>query len=517
MLRECSNDAPQTDESAAVRCNWHTGCCGNGIVKNKQDHDESSVAVVAEFPVSSLADVLRPLSDERPGAMLLRLMLAPVVCVLMLMACALALGEPFSARYVNLAVVTFVVSLQVFGEMPLAEGEARAELAGPVERLLLQWAAVMAVLLLLGFVTKLTGLYSRKVVLCWLALTPLALVAARALACHLLPRVMAGGVHRGRVIVGASRVGDALAERIGGDPCLGEVAGFFDDRQEPRVGQHPLAVLGGIGDVVPYVKRHHVAAVYIALPVTSDERIRRMVQALRDTTASVYFVPDTLPFDTIQGRVAQVGGIPLIAVLETPFYGLNAVLKRCTDLTVATLALLILWPLMLAIAAGVKLGSPGPALFRQRRYGLDGEEFRVFKFRTMTVCEDGAHVEQAKQGDARVTPLGALLRRTSLDELPQFLNVLEGSMSVVGPRPHAVAHNEQYRRLIQGYMLRHKVKPGITGWAQVNGLRGETQSVERMRKRIEHDLDYLRNWSLTLDMRILLRTPFVVLKGPNAY
>jgi putative colanic acid biosynthesis UDP-glucose lipid carrier transferase len=184
---------------------------------------------------------------------------------------------------------------------------------------------------------------------------------------------------------------------------------------------------------------------------------------------------------------------------------------------VATLALLILWPLMLAIAAGVKLGSPGPALFRQRRYGLDGEEFRVFKFRTMTVCEDGAHVEQAKQGDARVTPLGALLRRTSLDELPQFLNVLEGSMSVVGPRPHAVAHNEQYRRLIQGYMLRHKVKPGITGWAQVNGLRGETQSVERMRKRIEHDLDYLRNWSLTLDMRILLRTPFVVLKGPNAY
>jgi putative colanic acid biosynthesis UDP-glucose lipid carrier transferase len=404
----------------------------------------------------------------------------------------------------------------VFGEMPLAGAAPRAELAGPLERLLLQWAAVVAILLLLGFLTKLTSIYSRKVVLCWLAFTPLALVAARALACRLLARVTAGSRRR-RIIVGASRVGDALAERIGGDPCLNDVAGFFDDRHEPRVGRHPLAVLGGIDDVVPYVKRHHVDAVYIALPITSDERIRRMVEALRDTTASVYFVPDTLPFDTIQGRVAQVGGIPLIAVLETPFYGLNAVLKRCTDVAVAALALALLWPLMLLIAAGVKLGSPGPALFRQRRYGLDGEEFRVFKFRTMTVCEDGARVDQATRGDARVTPLGALLRRTSLDELPQFLNVLEGSMSVVGPRPHAVAHNEQYRGLIGGYMLRHKVKPGITGWAQVNGLRGETESVERMRMRIEHDLDYLRHWSLSLDMRILLRTPFVVFKGPNAY
>jgi putative colanic acid biosynthesis UDP-glucose lipid carrier transferase len=513
MLRARIRLAPQADESSAVEGDWHAGCCSTGIAKNKRVHDESGVVDVAASSMSSPADALRPLSDERPGASLLRLLLAPTVCVLTLIGCAIALGEPFSARYVNLAVIAFVVSLQVFGEMPLAGGAQRAELAGPLERLLLQWAAVAAILLLLGFVTKLSGIYSRKLLLSWLVLTPLALMAARALACRLLPRVIAAGTRRRRVIVGASRVGDALAERIGGDPCLGDVAGFFDDRHEPRIGRHSLAVLGGIEDVVPYVKRHHVDAVYIALPITSDERIRRMVQALRDTTASVYFVPDTLPFDTIQGRVAQVGGIPLIAVLETPFYGLNAVLKRCTDLIVASLALALLWPLMLLIAAGVKLDSPGPVLFRQRRYGLDGEEFRVFKFRTMTVCEDGAHIAQAKPSDARVTPLGALLRKTSLDELPQLLNVLEGSMSVVGPRPHAVAHNEQYRRLIQGYMLRHKVKPGITGWAQVNGLRGETASVERMRLRIEHDLDYLRHWSLALDMRILVRTPFVLLKG----
>jgi putative colanic acid biosynthesis UDP-glucose lipid carrier transferase len=251
--------------------------------------------------------------------------------------------------------------------------------------------------------------------------------------------------------------------------------------------------------------------------VINDGRVLKLVRELRDTTASIYLVPNTLPFDAIQARVGQIGGIPMLAVLETPFYGVNAVLKRATDLAVAGAALALLWPLMLAIAAGVKLGSPGPALFRQRRYGLDGEEFLVFKFRTMTVCEDGARIEQARRSDARITRFGALLRRYSLDELPQLLNVLEGSMSMVGPRPHAVAHNEQYRRLIQGYMIRHKVKPGITGWAQVNGLRGETRSVERMRRRIEYDLDYLRNWSPALDFLILVRTAFVVLKDPNAY
>jgi putative colanic acid biosynthesis UDP-glucose lipid carrier transferase len=468
--------------------------------------------------VNTLADVLRPLSDERPGALILRQLLAPVACVLTLFACVFALGEPLAPRYVNLAVVVFVVVLQVFGEMTLHHGESRPEVAGPVERLLLQWAAVAGILLLLGFLTKLSALYSRKLMILWLLLTPFVLIAVRELSCRYLSKVIAGmSAHRSRVIVGASRLGDELAARISSDPCLGGVAGFFDDRDAPRVGSHRLQLLGRLDEVVPYVKRHHVSSVYIALPVTSDDRIQRMVQALRDTTASVYFVPDTLPFDTIQGRVAQVGGIPLIAVMETPFYGMNAVLKRATDIVVALLALAVLWPLMLIIAAGVKLGSPGPALFRQRRYGLDGEEFHVFKFRSMTVCEDGARVTQAKRVDARVTPFGALLRRTSLDELPQFLNVLGGSMSVVGPRPHAVAHNEQYRRLIQGYMLRHKVKPGITGWAQVNGLRGETESVDRMRRRIEYDLDYLRHWSLALDLRILIRTPLVVFKSTNAY
>jgi putative colanic acid biosynthesis UDP-glucose lipid carrier transferase len=255
----------------------------------------------------------------------------------------------------------------------------------------------------------------------------------------------------------------------------------------------------------------------VTLPVTTDPRVMRLAEELRDTTASVYLVPNTLPFDPIQPRIESVGGMPVIAVRESPFYGLNAVLKRCVDVALAGMVLAAIWPLMLAIAALVKLSSPGPVLFRQRRYGLDGEEIVVYKFRTMSVCEDGARIEQARRDDPRVTRLGAFLRRSSLDELPQLLNVLEGSMSLVGPRPHAVAQNEEYRRLIRGYMIRHKVKPGITGWAQVNGLRGETASVEAMRKRIEFDLDYVRHWSLALDFWILVRTPWVVLRGANAY
>ena len=209
--------------------------------------------------------------------------------------------------------------------------------------------------------------------------------------------------------------------------------------------------------------------------------------------------------------------VAVVAVCETPFWGINGVIKRASDLVLASAILLLIAPLMLAIAIGVKLSSPGPALFKQRRYGVDGREIVVYKFRTMTVLEDGVAIRQATRDDPRVTPFGAILRRYSLDELPQFINVLQGRMSVVGPRPHAVAHNELYRKLIKSYMIRHKVKPGITGWAQVNGYRGETGDIDKMRARIEHDLDYLRNWSLRLDLKIILKTLFVVLKPQNAY
>jgi putative colanic acid biosynthesis UDP-glucose lipid carrier transferase len=207
----------------------------------------------------------------------------------------------------------------------------------------------------------------------------------------------------------------------------------------------------------------------------------------------------------------------VLAVRESPFYGMDGLVKRASDIVLASVILVLIAPLMLAIAAAVKSGSPGPVLFKQRRYGLDGREIVVYKFRSMSTLEDGGVVTQATPGDPRLTLLGAVLRKYSLDELPQFINVLQGRMSVVGPRPHAVAHNEMYRKLIRSYMVRHKVRPGITGLAQVNGLRGETDTLDKMRARVEYDLAYLRNWSLLLDLKIVLMTVVVVLGKQNAY
>jgi putative colanic acid biosynthesis UDP-glucose lipid carrier transferase len=246
-------------------------------------------------------------------------------------------------------------------------------------------------------------------------------------------------------------------------------------------------------------------------------RVRELVHELGDTTASIYFVPDLFAFDLIRSQLSHVNGLPVVAICETPFCGLNGVIKRISDIVLASLALVLLAPFMAGIAWAIRRSSPGPILFRQRRYGLEGEEFEVYKFRTMLVCEDGAQIRQAQENDPRVTRVGRFLRRTSLDELPQLFNVLNGTMSLVGPRPHAVAHNEHYRRLVSGYMLRHKVRPGITGWAQVNGLRGETANVDRMSQRVQFDLDYLRHWSLGLDLMILLRTAMIVVRDRNAY
>jgi len=247
------------------------------------------------------------------------------------------------------------------------------------------------------------------------------------------------------------------------------------------------------------------------------QRVMDLLEDLRDTTASIYFVPDVFVMDLIQARTTELSGVPVVAMCETPFQGPSGLLKRSMDLALSLLALILLSPFLLLVAVLVKLSSPGPVIFRQRRYGLDGRIIDVYKFRTMTVTEDGPVVQQVTRDDDRVTPIGRLLRRYSIDELPQLLNVVWGDMSLVGPRPHAVAHNELYRRLIKGYMVRHKVPPGITGLAQVNGCRGETSRLEDMQRRIEYDLEYLRHWSPTLDLRILFQTLLQVIGDRKAY
>lgn len=400
----------------------------------------------------------------------------------------------------------------------------RSLLRSPPDRvflnIMLSWGWTAGLMLALGFATGHIEDFSGEVVLHWLWFAPAAQLAAhwalRLAAPHI---VRLQGPPLRAVVVGMNEQGCSLADRLTATPYAGvEMVGFFDDRTPDRQrGAERHRMLGRIADIADFVKANRVQLIYLSLPMASQPRIKELLDELKDTTASVYFVPDMFVTDLIQGRTDSVCGLPVISVCETPFRGPAGLLKRSSDIVLAILILILISPILLGIALAVKITSPGPVIFRQRRYGLDGEEIVVYKFRSMTVTEDGTAIEQARKNDTRVTPLGAVLRKTSMDELPQFVNVLQGRMSIVGPRPHAVAHNEMYRGRIKSYMVRHKVKPGITGWAQVNGFRGETESLEKMEQRIRCDLDYLRNWSLRLDLYIIFKTVKLVFKDASAY
>jgi putative colanic acid biosynthesis UDP-glucose lipid carrier transferase len=384
------------------------------------------------------------------------------------------------------------------------------------------WILVLPVLLLIAMMGKVSADYSRVVTGIWFLLVPLSMSAWRVAARIALRRLRSQGRNTRTVaIAGATEVASQIVRRIVSNPWYGmRLAGYYDDRNGERAHEMPPEAggwRGSLDDLVAVARRRDVDVVYVALPLRAESRIHSLVAKLADTTASVFVVADFMVFDLLHAEWSEVDGMPVVSVFESPFYGVDGWLKRIEDLVVGTLICTLIALPMALIALGIKLTSPGPVFFRQRRYGLKGQEIRVLKFRTMTVCEDGAAVRQATRNDSRVTPFGALLRKTSLDELPQFLQVITGEMSIVGPRPHAVAHNEEYRRLIHGYMLRHKVKPGITGWAQINGWRGETDTLEKMSKRVEHDLDYIRNWSLLWDLQIIFWTIFRRTASRNAY
>jgi putative colanic acid biosynthesis UDP-glucose lipid carrier transferase len=387
---------------------------------------------------------------------------------------------------------------------------------------LLAWGSSVFLLLGLVFFTKYAHEFSRRAMLTWFALAPLMMIACR-LAIRLLQHMLRAWGYNSRnfAIVGVTELGFQLARNIESLPEMGlKLTGFYDDRDEQRTPDLPQDIgrhIGNLDDLVAEARQGKVEIIYITFPMRAEERIRGVLSRLSDTTASVYVVPDFFVFELLHSRWSDILGLPVVSVFETPFYGIDGMAKRLCDIVLGSLLLLVLGIPMAIIALWIKFTSPGPVLFRQRRYGLDGREIRVCKFRTMNVCEDGAQAVQATKDDPRVTKLGALLRRSSLDELPQLFNVLAGGMSLVGPRPHPSALNEQFRQKVEGYMLRHKVKPGITGLAQVNGWRGETDTPEKMEKRIEFDLRYIREWSLGLDIKILLKTVWVVLRGQNAY
>lgn len=382
--------------------------------------------------------------------------------------------------------------------------------------------AMVLGLLLLAFASKVSAQYSRLAVGSWWLSLPLCLLLLRVLARYTLRKLRHKGFNIRRIaIAGSGLTAQQLAQEIANNDWMGlQVQGFYDDRQEFREIQDErpeVSIKGNFAELIGECKSAALDEVYLALPMRAENLISRLLLELRDSSVPVHIVPDLLTFNLLRSRISSLGNIPLVSIYESPLDNTGALVKRGFDLLVGTLILVIIAIPMLLIALGIKLSSKGPVLFKQHRYGLRGERIEVWKFRSMTVTEDGEDITQASRGDSRITRFGAFLRRTSLDELPQFINVLQGSMSIVGPRPHAVAHNEQYRKSIDGYMLRHLVKPGITGLAQVNGWRGETDTDEKMQKRIDYDLEYLRNWSLALDIKIILLTLIKGFVNKNAY
>lgn len=450
----------------------------------------------------------------------LKSLLYPVIPVVTLIVCLAMSGERIYGPYVLVAVLSFLGVADLLDVVPIRITPASAMALRSLIDITLRWILLMAFLYLLLKCSGLSQSFSRSVLIAWAVGSPMCLWVGELSAQYYLSRTRGASTKaRKALIVGATSVGLQLQQHLRNRPVVRiQVLGFFEDRDAARVpAECGDQILGTLGDVGSYVSRHAIDIVYISLPMQPQQRILDLVNSLRDSTASVYFVPDFNVFELVQPRFDLVDGIPVIAVCDSPYYGVRGLVKRLSDVAISATAIVSLAPLMLLIAACVRINSPGPALYRQKRYGLDGREIVVYKFRSLRVVEDGVtSYTQVGRNDLRVTPVGAFLRKTSLDELPQLFNVFLGSMSIVGPRPHAVAVNEQYRRQIPGYMVRHKVKPGITGWAQVNGYRGG-DDLDSMTMRITMDLEYLRHWSIGLDFIIMLKTALMIWNDRRAY
>ena len=449
------------------------------------------------------------------------------------MICALALsitlllwvGVYRDANFDSFSVVSllgFAIGLVAFRNIGEELLDVRVHWRSMLQSLLRRWAVTFAVVLFSLYLAKAGSTMSRLVMLGWLISTPFVLTPLLLLCRRMaISLYSAPGLRRKAVFVFFDEEAAQLAGTLKDSPILGITPlGYFDDRDVPRgLNTAGLDKLGEVGKAHEWIMSHRVDMVFVGLRGAHGARAQALLDSLLDSVVSIYFVPDYRPAGLRHVQYAELADMPVLVAYETPFLGLSRICKRAMDIVMSLLLLLLASPIMAMCALAVRLSSPGPILFRQKRYGAGGVDISVYKFRSMRndpLPDDGV-VRQAQRNDPRVTAVGAFLRRTSLDELPQFFNVLGGSMSIVGPRPHAVQHNELYRRQVRGYMLRHKVKPGITGWAQVNGARGETSTLDKMEKRVEYDLYYIRNWSLMLDLRIILMTALLVVRDRHAF
>ncbi len=389
--------------------------------------------------------------------------------------------------------------------------------------ILITCSSTLLFILVLAYILNFLHFYSREMIGYLFVILPITLILWRFILYKSQVLYFSDSMSQRKfAIIGANTIGSHIAETIIKDLALSyHFLGFYDDRNEDdeRI-MHNLSKHDHLGDfeqAVKDAKLGKVDVLYIVLPMAAEYRIAKLLDELGDATTEVHIIPNFFVYNLLHSRWHNVGSYLALSIYDTPFYGVGSIIKRIEDVVLGSLILLLISLPMLLIALIVKLTSSGPIIFKQIRYGLNSQEVTVWKFRSMSVCDSEGSVKQATKNDSRITPFGAFMRRTSLDELPQFINVLQGKMSIVGPRPHAVSHNEFYRKEIDGYMLRHMVKPGITGLAQINGLRGETKEVSQMKERVNYDLRYIRSWSLLLDIKIIFLTIFKGFMNKNAY
>jgi putative colanic acid biosynthesis UDP-glucose lipid carrier transferase len=393
-------------------------------------------------------------------------------------------------------------------------------------RLFKAWTVSFAFLVLMGFLTKQSEQYSRLLVGQLYVAGYMAQVLLH-LAMRAMQKTLLRHAHApdNAIIIGSGRLANFLYQKISTNPWLGEKAlgcvPIHNSNGPPEEGaadstlQPP--VLGKLEDLIGLIDRHAVRTVYFVTPLDASEVIEELYFMLLDKHVAVHWVPDIFSLRLVNHSVREIAGIPVLTLSETPLTGTRLLMKTLEDFILASLILVMIAPVLLVVALAVKLDSPGPVFFRQQRMGWNGKIFRIWKFRSMKVHQpEGGVVQQAQKNDPRITRVGAFIRRTSLDELPQVFNVLTGEMSLVGPRPHAIQHDEEYSRRITDYFARHNIKPGITGLAQVRGFRGETKDIEQMIQRVESDIEYINNWSVWLDLSILVRTT-AAFTGKTAY
>ncbi len=426
----------------------------------------------------------------------------------------------YDFEYLIAALLGSLIFILVAESSALYEPKQSISLNNFYFNVLLSWGVAIFSILALLFFFRISVNFSRVVLAIWFSTSAVMLVSWRVLLDMVLARMRKNGIGIESVaIIGLTPSAMKIIDQITQNPEIGySLKAVYDDRAPDRIDQKYSAWLkGNVADALTAAQANEFNLILIALPLKEESRILDLLHRFGDTTVDINIVPDLFVYSLANATLSSIGNVQTLNVLGSPISGVKGILKRFEDLIISIAMLLLLAIPMMIIAIVIKLTSIGPVFFKQYRYGLDGREIKVLKFRSMTVQETSGDIKQATKDDARVTPFGKLLRRTSLDELPQFINVLRGEMSIVGPRPHAVAHNEEYRKRIDYYMLRHKVKPGITGLAQVSGWRGETDTLEKMQYRVDHDLEYIRNWSLWMDFKIIIMTLPSLFSGKNAY